>query len=448
MSSRVVGWACLLLASGTGLVRTEEARTTQAAGGQLIASPEPGWPQWRGPRRDGICTETGLLQSWPEGGPKLIWKVSGLGRGYSSPILTHGRIYLTGEVGEELRLFALNSEGRVVWQGKNGRSWTGPYPGARSCLAYRERRLFHMNAHGRVACLDPESGGEIWSVDVLERFGGKNITWALSECLLVDGQRLIVTPGGAGALMAALDVRNGETVWATKPLLLGQSPSPAHQRVDQPAGEADQASYASPILFSLGGRRHIVSCSLRHVFGVNADTGELLWTHPLPTRFLVIAATPVLCGDAVFVTAPDAGGGRLLRILSGEAGVGVEKLWSAPLDTCHGGLVLVNDTLYGSCYRVCKGWSCLDARTGEERAHTTEIAMGSVLYGDQRLYCLSQEGEMTLIKPRPTGFEFTGRFRLVSERVRDAWAHPVILDGRLYLRFHETLFCYDIKAQL
>lgn len=248
--------------------------------------------------------------------------------------------------------------------------------------------------------------------------------------------------------MAALDVRNGETVWATKPLLLGQSPSPAHQRVDQPAGEADQASYASPILFSLGGRRHIVSCSLRHVFGVNADTGELLWTHPLPTRFLVIAATPVLCGDAVFVTAPDAGGGRLLRILSGEAGVGVEKLWSAPLDTCHGGLVLVNDTLYGSCYRVCKGWSCLDARTGEERAHTTEIAMGSVLYGDQRLYCLSQEGEMTLIKPRPTGFEFTGRFRLVSERVRDAWAHPVILDGRLYLRFHETLFCYDIKAQL
>ena len=172
------------------------AELKPASKATLIASPEQGWPQWRGPRRDNICDETGLLQQWPEEGPKLIWKISGLGRGYSAPIVTGGRIYIAGDVGDELHVFAFDLDGKQVWQAKNGRAWKGPSPGARASCTFSAGNLYHMNAHGRVACLDAATGREIWAVEVLERFEGKNITWALSENLLVDGNNVVVTAGG------------------------------------------------------------------------------------------------------------------------------------------------------------------------------------------------------------------------------------------------------------
>ena len=215
----------------------------EAAGGiaasqpqpQLIASPAPGWPQWRGPRRDGICDEVGLLEEWPADGPRLVWQTNGLGRGYSAPVIVGDRLFLAGDVGDQLRLFALDLTGRQLWQKPNGRSWPGPYPGARASAAWHEGRLFHLNAHGRVAAFEAETGREIWAVDLFERYGGKNLTWATSECLLVDGSNVLVTAGGAEALMVALDVRSGETVWKAEPLRLGPSSDPRHQRVEEPA---------------------------------------------------------------------------------------------------------------------------------------------------------------------------------------------------------------------
>ena len=414
---------------------------------ELVPSPEPGWPQWRGPRRDGISRETGLLPQWPEGGPRLLWTSTNLGRGYSSPILSGGRLFLTGDVGTELRIFALDLGGRPLWQATNGQAWKGPYPGARACCALRDGRLFHLNAHGRVACLDPATGRELWAVNVIERFGGKVPTWALGECLLVDGPRVIVTPGGSRALMAALEAKSGQPVWATEPLRMEQSPGPAQERVAGKAGETDPAGYASPILMQVADRRLIVSCSLRHSFGVDADTGRLLWTRPLVTRYQVIAATPVRVGDGVFVTAPDSDGGKFYRLRRSDSAVHPETVWTTALDTCHGGLVFAGDVLFGSWYRRHRGWACVDARTGSIRYETSELAMGSVTYADGRLYYLSQEGEMALIRPTHDHFEFTGRFRLVSDHEKDVWAHPVILDGRLYLRYHDRLFCYNLRAR-
>ena len=415
---------------------------------RLVASPELGWPQWRGPRRDGICDETGLLPAWPGGGPKLLWKSSNLGKGYSAPILAGGRIYVTGDTDDELRLFALDMEGRTLWQSANGRAWRTPYPGARASVTYSDGRLYHMNAHGRVACFDAATGEELWGFTMFERFGGKNITWATSENLLVDGDRVIVTPGGTQALMAALDKKTGATVWQSEPLRLGPAPSAAHERVSEPEGDTDSCSYASPILVEQGGLRQIISCSLRHVFSVNADNGRLLWTRPLVTRYSVIAATPVLVGNAVFVTAPDNDiGGRLYGFAPQDDGLQINTLWTTPLDTCHGGLIFRDGTLYGSWYRRGKGWAALDAATGATRYQTSSLPQGSVLFADGRLYCLGQDGEMALINPTPDGFQFTGRFRLVPERKSDAWTHPVIHDKRLYLRYHDTLFCYDVQAQ-
>ncbi|MFC1805897.1 PQQ-binding-like beta-propeller repeat protein [Planctomycetota bacterium] len=423
------------------------AASAGAGEGRLIASPEAGWPQWRGPRRDGISDETGLLQSWPEGGPRLLWKASGLGRGYSSPIIVGGRIYITGDVGQELLVYAFDLDGKRLWRTANGKAWRKSHPGARACCAYSDGRLYHMNAHGRVACLDPASGKEVWAADVLGRFGGKVINWGLSECLLVDGPRVVVTPGGTKALMAALDKKTGATVWASEPLTFERTVKFGGKPLPEPVTEADKAGYAPPILFELGGRRHIVSCSARHAFGVDADTGKLLWTLPLPTRHEVLSTTPLLCRDSVLVRGSNGKGSKLLRIRADGGQMAPEEAWTTPLDTTHYAAVLVDGRIYGGWYRGPAHWACIEPETGAVLHQTRDVQPGPVLYADGCLYCLGQDGEAALLEPTPDGFEVKGRFRLIEQRKKDAWAHPVILDGHLYLRYHDALYCYDIKAK-
>ena len=416
----------LLLATPAPLCAAE----THAAG-RLIASKEPGWPQWRGPRRDGISDETGLLKSWPEGGPKLLWTVSGLGRGYSAPIITHGTLYITGDLGRELHIFAFSLDGKPKWRTKNGQAWRRSVPGCRACCAYDGGRLFHANAHGRVVCLDPADGKELWAVNVLERFGGRNITWGISECLLVDGPRVIVTPGGRKALMAALDRKTGETVWATEPV------------------PGVTTAYASPILFELGGRRHIVSYSSHHVFGVDADAGKLLWKLPWPARRSLIGPIAALDGDAILASSSDRHGAAMVRIrLRAQAdGVQAEQLWTSPLDDLHGASILLDGRLYGSGHATTRAYVCMDARTGKILYKAPGLAKGSTAYADGRLYCLSVDGVMWLLEPTAAGFQTRGQFRLVKGKKQDVWPHPVICDGRLYLRYHDKLFCYDIKRR-
>ncbi len=421
--------------------------------GWLVASKEPGWPQWRGPRRDGISEEKGLLQEWPEGGPKLLWTATGLGRGWASPIIVKGTLYITGDVGEELVVFALDLEGKEKWRSKNGRSWKGSFPGARGSCTYDEGRLYQINAHNRIACLDAADGKELWAVDLIQRFDGRNIPWAIAHHPLIDGPRVIVTPGGKKALMAALDKKTGETVWACEPLLFDRTTRfGSGAQLPQPVREADAPGYSSPILFELGGRRHIVNCSARHAFGVDADTGKLLWTQPMPTTWEVLAMTPVLYKDCVFVTGPDGPGGRngkLFRIVVDGQNVRAEEVWSCDMDTCHGGVIAIGDVFWGSWYRHFNGVGCIDALTGKTLHRTSDLTMGSMLHADGRLYYLAQSGTMALLKPDTKDFRIVSRFAFPGGdgRRSDAWAHPVILDGRLYLRHHDKLSCYDVKER-
>jgi outer membrane protein assembly factor BamB len=401
--------------------------TSKADG--LIASPESGWPQWRGPRRDGISNEKDLLQSWPVGGPKLIWKIDGLGTGWSCPIIVDKRIYITGDVGDDLVIFALDYNGEVRWKAGNGRSWKNPYPGARACCVFCEGRLYNMNAHGRVTCLDAGSGRQLWAVNILDRFDAKNITWALSENLLVDGRNLIVTPGGKKALMAALDKRTGRTVWTTEPL-----------------GD-DRTSHCSPILFRYAGRRLITNCSSAHGFGVDADTGKLLWLVPLKNSFGVNVSTPVYGSGNVYYVTPYAEMGRAYRLVTDGQTITAEHIWTSRLDTVTGGAVLVDGTLYSAGYRESKWWFGTDWQTGRTKYELKDFTTGAAIYADGRLYCLDEKGYVGLLKPGPDSLEVVGRFTLVTGNVRDAWAHPVLLDGRLYLRYHNTLFCYDVKRR-
>jgi len=293
----------------------------------------------------------------------------------------------------------------------------GAAPGARATCAFSEGRLYQLNAHGRLACLDAESGKELWNANILERFEAENITWALSECLLVDGPRVIVTPGGKKALIAALDKQTGQTVWTSEPL----------------AG--DRATNSSPILFRHAGRRLIANCSSGHGFGVDADTGKLLWTVPLKNQYGVNTATPAYADGCIYYVTPYGEEGRLYRLRPSGQGVDAELVWTCGLDTVTGSSVVVNGVLYAGGYRKSKWWFGVDWQTGRTRCELKDFTTGAAIHADGRLYVLDERGNVGLLEPTGEALKVAGRFRLpLPDRVHDAWTHPVLLDGGLYLR--------------
>jgi outer membrane protein assembly factor BamB len=407
-----------------------------AANARLILSPEPGWPQFRGPRRDGISDERGLLQQWPESGPSVVWKTTNVGHGFSSPVIVGERLFITGDFGEVMVLQALDLNGRSIWRTTNGASWKHPYPGARSTPTFSGGRLYHQNGHGRVVCLDAATGREIWAVDALKQFGGTNITWGLSECLAVDERAVFVTAGGSEASVVALDKMNGGVLWKTPALF-------------EATGERklENASYVSPVLVQFGDRRLLIGCSLRHLWCVDTRDGALQWTHPFPTTYSVLAMPPALVADAVFMTAPHGKGGRLLKLKEAGDKVGFEELWRADLDTCQGGVIYREGKIFGSFYGGRKGWAALNANTGQVLYQSSDFVKGAPMWADGRLYALAEDGWMLLLEPTAEAFQVRGKFRLANASSRDAWAHPVVLNGRLYLRYHDTLTCFDVKQR-
>ncbi len=404
-----------------------------------IVSREVGWPQFRGPRRDGVCDERGLLSVWPDGGPRLLWSATNLGRGFSSPMIVNGRIFLTGDIGMNLQVSALDLAGAALWRATNGLSWNEQFPGARASVTYSAGHLYHLNAHGRLACFGAETGGERWAVNLLELFHGTNITWGLSECVVVDDQAVYATAGGREALLVALDKLTGRVRWKSKPLY-------------DTAGERalESAGYTPPIFVEFAGRRLLIGCSLRHLVCADADSGQIQWVQRIPTAYSVLAMMPVLVGNAVFVTAPHGKGGRLFELLAPagpDEAVGAKELWSTRLDSLQGGVVHLDGRIYGSFYPARKGWAAVDANTGAVLYDAPDFTKGAALAAEGRLYVLCEDGWMLLLQPGEKSFEVKGRFRLADARERDAWAHPVIHQSRLYLRYHERLLCYDLKAR-
>jgi outer membrane protein assembly factor BamB len=332
-------------------------------------------------------------------------------------------IYVPGDGDEELFITALSLDGRVRWRTKNGAVWTRSYPGARAACCYDDSKLYHMNANGRLACFDAASGAELWAVNVLDRFDAKNITWGISESVLVDGGLVFVTPAGAKALMAALDKKTGHTVWAANPL------------------EGEQASYSSPVLLNCAERRLLVNSGSHHAFAVDATTGEVLWSvrHLDPDR--TISTTPVLTSQGMVFTNASRRFGSVFSVgLEGQMG---KRQWSSELKISHGGAVCVADAVFGMSSRgTSKGWVRIDSATGEARVLNDRPA-GSLIYADQRFYCLTERGTMTLQTLEGDGFTETGSFQLAEGQ--DVWTHPVICKGRLLLRNHDSLFCYRIR---
>ena len=409
---------------------TSAAPEKTAAGPKLIASTEADWPQWRGPKRDSISGERGLLDAWPAGGPKLLWKAAGMGKGWCSPIVTGGTLYIVGDVGDELRIFALGLDGTVKWRAVNGKAWKKPFPGGRAACCCSEGKIYHMNGYGRVACLDAADGKELWAVNMLERFDARRPFFGASECLLVDGNNVIVTPAGKKALVAALDKKTGKTVWT------------GAARVES----TETAGYSSPILVNWGGRRIIIATTSFRTFAADAKSGKVLWTAGLALTKNAASTIPVLCGDLVFATntSVDKQSSSMLRI--SPSADKASKAWTLPLRNTCGSSLYVDGNVYMAGAKGIKGFLCLDAKTGKVKAKLPAPLDASMVYADGKLFVQSATGEVLLLKQTGESFKTLGSFAIVPGKKKDAWTHPVLLGGRLYLRYHDTLFCHDVKS--
>lgn len=387
------------------------------------------WPAWRGPQRNGRSAETGLLATWPSEGPPLLWTANGLGEGFSTPSIVGNLIYVMGNRDGKELVLALDrsAKGEIVWFAVVGdvRHDGGGYPGPRSTPSVDGNRVYALGLNGDLVCLDAARGQEIWRHDLVGEFGGQVGGWGYAESVLVDGPWVLCTPGGPEATLLAINKTNGKPAWKSK---IG-----------------DTADYASIIAIEVGGVKQYVQFTKQGVIGVNAKNGRLQWRYNAPANGTANCATPVFADDSVFAASGYGAGGGLVRLKKhGRKFDADQAYFTKEMKNHHGGLVLVDGCLYGSDDPGVL--TCLDFETGKVKWRDRSCGKCSLVYADGMLYCRSEQGLVSLVRASPDGFELAGRFEQPQRSDRSAWPHPVVADGRLYLRDQEKLLCYDVRA--
>ncbi len=386
------------------------------------------WPQWRGIQRDGISQEKGLLQEWREGGPELVWKSSGLGTGYSSVAVSDGKIFTLGDLEDGSYAIAVSEkDGSAVWKTRIGEGGGHKkYPGTRSTPTVDERQVFVLNQHSDLVCLDAESGDLIWRVNLISDFGGKMMSgWKYSESPLVDGDQVIATPGGKDGTVIALDRKTGKKLWQT-------------------SDWTDKSGYSSVIIATIHGVRQYVQLTGQSVAGLNPDSGQVLWKADRPGKTAVVT-TPVIEGDMVFVTSSYGVGCNSFRVSrNGDTWSTEEVYANKEISNHHGGVVLLDGHVFGGSGPTFR---CVDIQSGELKFAERSAGKGATLYADGRFYLRSENGPMALIKATPSGYEEISRFDQPDRSDHKAWPHPVVANGKLYLRDQDILLCYDVSSK-
>lgn len=446
--SRIVRLACAL-----ACVLAAAAVSAAPVAGATAPAVGP-WPQWRGPRRDNVSDETGLLKDWPKGGPPLAWKAKGVGLGYASPSVAGGRVYTMGDAADACYVIALDeSTGKEVWRAKVGPTGGGGgFPGPRCTPTVDPadgKHLYAVGQHGDLVCLETDGGREVWRKHMVKDLEGLMVAvdlrgrsvppWGYSESPLVDGDRLVCTPGGPKGTMAALDKKTGDVLWRT-------------------AKWTDPAVYSSPLAADIAGKRQYVQLTGTHLAGVDAETGQVLWT---TTRFggPAVVPTPIVYEDSVFATSGYTIGCHLYRVTAhdlpaGEDGVKPPKELRASLVYAKrsmanhlGGVVRVGDYVYGSTdpgILTCLKWS-----TGDTMWKDRSVGKGSVTAADGMIYLRGQDGAGTvaLVEATPDGYRERSRFDPPDRSGQSTWPPPVVAGGKLYLRDQDVLLCYGVKAK-
>ncbi|MCL4845321.1 MAG: PQQ-binding-like beta-propeller repeat protein [Acidobacteria bacterium] len=396
------------------------------AAGDVATTTGLDWPQWRGPVRDGVSRETGLLPAWPDGGPPEVWRATGVGAGYSSMAIAGGRLYTLGARGDTESLIVLDAAtGRKVWEAANGRRFRNDRgDGPRSTPTVDGTRVFVLGSSGDLSAFDAGSGARVWSVNVLREFGGTNANWGLSESPLVVDDRIVVNAGGRGASVVALRKSDGRPIWKS---------------------ESDGAAYSSAVVAEAGGVRQAVVFTSRRVIGVHLDDGRLLWEYASVSNRVANIATPIVRGDRVFVSSDYGTGAALLRLARAGESVAATEVWfSRNMRNHHSSSVLVGDHLYGFSSAIL---TAMRFDTGEVAWRDRSVGKGSLVAADGRLYLFSEDGVAGLAEITPEGYRERGRFRLASTGALPTWSHPVVSNGRLYLRDQDTIYAYDVRAR-
>jgi len=389
------------------------------------------WPQWRGPLRDDLSTETGLLNKWPADGPPLAWKISGVGAGFSGVSLQGDRIFTMGDGAAECFIYALNRvDGKPLWTAKVGKpGGGGGHPGPRCTPTADGDRVYALGQEGDLVCVDAATGKEQWRKDLKSDFGGKMMSgWGYAESPLVDGNKVVCTPGGPSGAMIALDKKTGAVLWQAKDF-------------------TDAAAYASMIPVAIGGVRQYIQLTGDSVAGITADTGRLAWRAPRAGKTAVVP-TPISHENLVYVTSGYGIGCNLFKITATGNEFKAEEVYANKnMVNHHGGVVLVGNHLYG--YSDGKGWVCQELKTGNLAwSEKEKLEKGSLTYADGHLYLRGEKkGTVVLIEATPEGFKETGRFEQPERSDLNSWPHPVVAGGKLYLRDQNILFCYDIQSR-
>jgi outer membrane protein assembly factor BamB len=424
--------------TGTGKSAAGKTASGKTAAKTLTVATAGEWPRWRGVNFDNKSPETGLLKSWPAAGPPLLWQVEGLGTGFASVAVAGGKIFTMGRLsGVDSILVLDEGDGHVlvtapVGPGKRER---GP-----NCTPTVDGNLMYgLSIDGDLVCAEVATGKQVWRKSYAGDFGGRMMSgWGYSESPLVDGDRLICTPGGEQAIMAALDKRTGNVIWKT--------PLPA-------GGERgkDGAGYSSIVISEGAGVKQYVQLVGRGVIGVAADSGKLLWGYNKVANDTANIPTPIVSGDYVFCSTGYGAGAALLKLSGSRGQVEAKEVYFKPgneVQNHHGGMVLVDGYVYmGNKHN--EGFPlCLNMLTGEKAWDPGRGAgrgSAAVAYADGMLYFRYQDGTMALIEANPKQYHLVSSFKLPSVRA-ESWPQPVIAGGRLWLRDQEALMCYDLRA--
>jgi outer membrane protein assembly factor BamB len=390
------------------------------------------WPQWRGPLRNDLCTETGLLKQWPAGGPPLVWKATDLGSGYSGVAVVGNRIYTMGDGADSGYVRALDAaDGQTVWSAKVGKpGGGGGYPGPRCTPTVDGNLTIALGQFGDLVCVETATGKEVWRHNLQSEFGGKMMSgWGYAESPLVDGDKVICTPGGSQGTMACLNKKTGEVLWRSKEW-------------------RDNAAYASAIVVEIGGVRQYLQLTDASVAGIAAADGSVLWRAARAGKVAVIP-TPIYADNCVYVSSGYSIGCNLFKIIGSGGKFSTEPVYdNKVMVNHHGGVIKVGNCLYG--YSDGKGWVCQDFKTGKDLwAEKEKLGKGAIAFADGMLYLRAEggKGTLVLIEASPEGWSEKGRFDQPNRSDKNSWPHPVISGGRLYIRDQGVLLCYDVKQK-
>ena len=392
------------------------------------------WPQWRGPKRDGISEEKGLLKQWPNEGPKLLWKVADAGGGYSTPAVVGERLYLMGNRGidEEFVQARSVADGKLLWSAAVGKvghpQQKPPYPGARSTPTVDGDLLFALGSDGDLVCLATADGSVKWKKNLRTDFGGQHGEWAYAESPLVDGDRVVVTPGGDKSTIVALNKANGEMVWRS--VISG----------------GDKAGYASIVVVEAAGKRQYVQFLEKGLVGVDAADGKFLWRYDKTAQGSPANIPTPVAHDGMVYSSTGRGGGAVVKLTAAGDGVKAEEVFfGKKLPTSIGGAVVVGEHLYGTGGQAM---FCIEFATGKEKWSERGIGAGAVLFAEGNLYVHGENGDVALVEANPAEYKEKGRFTPPDQPQRgnsQAWAYPVVANGKLYVRDMGMVWCYDVK---